>query len=35
MKNLSLVFLLVVLLSSVALADAPFHIGIMTGVLAQ
>ena len=30
MKKLLLVFLFVVLLSSVVLADAPFHIGIMT-----
>ena len=35
MKKLLIVFLFVVLLSSVVLADAPFHIGIMTGTVSQ
>ncbi|HZK11533.1 MAG TPA: DUF3798 domain-containing protein [Atribacterota bacterium] len=35
MKRLLLAFLFVVLLSSIALAAAPFHIGIMTGTVSQ
>jgi hypothetical protein len=35
MKKLLLAFLFIVLLSSVVLADAPFHIGIMTGTVSQ
>jgi len=35
MKKLLLAFLFVVLLSSIALADAPFHIGLMTGTVSQ
>ena len=35
MKKLLIVFLFVVLLSSVVLADAPFHIGIMTSSVSQ
>jgi len=35
MKKLLLVFLFIVLFSSIALANAPFHIGIMTGTVSQ
>ena len=35
MKKLLITFLFVVLLSSIALADAPFHIGVMTGTVSQ
>ena len=35
MKKLLLAFLFIVLLSSVVLANAPFHIGIMTGTVSQ
>lgn len=35
MKKLLIAFLFVVLLSSIALAEAPFHIGIMTGTVSQ
>jgi len=35
MKKLILAFLFIVLLSSVVLANAPFHIGIMTGTVSQ
>jgi hypothetical protein len=35
MKKLLLAFLFIVLFSSIALADAPFHIGIMTGTVSQ
>ena len=35
MKKLLLVFLLVFLFSSITLAEAPFHIGIMTGTVSQ
>ena len=35
MKKLLLAFLFVVLLSSIAVADAPFHIGLMTGTVSQ
>jgi hypothetical protein len=35
MKRLLLTFLFIILLSSIALADAPFHIGVMTGTVSQ
>lgn len=35
MKKLLLTFLFVVLFSSIVLADAPFHIGVMTGTVSQ
>jgi hypothetical protein len=35
MKKLLLAFLFIVLLSSIALANAPFHIGVMTGTVSQ
>jgi len=35
MKKFLIAFLLVILLSSMALADAPFHIGVMTGTVSQ
>lgn len=35
MKKLLLAFLLIVLFSGITLADAPFHIGIMTGTVSQ
>ena len=35
MKKILLVFLFIVLFSSIALANAPFHIGIMTGTVSQ
>jgi len=35
MKKLLIAFLFIVLFSSIALADAPFHIGIMTGTVSQ
>ena len=35
MKKILLVFLFIVLVSSIALAGAPFHIGIMTGTVSQ
>jgi len=35
MKKLLLTFLFIILFSSITLADAPFHIGIMTGTVSQ
>ena len=35
MKKLLLAFLLIVLFSSITLADAPFHIGIITMTVSQ
>ena len=35
MKKLLLAFLFIVLFSSISLADAPFHIGVMTGTVSQ